>query len=80
MPSAVVSPISAVSLRATKVKYTAVAHILGAPPATMVELNMRTRNSSLTEFAYTPKRHLLLAFNQLPHLDHPDRRGWETYA
>jgi broad specificity phosphatase PhoE len=59
---------------------TAVAHVLGAPPAAMVELNMRTRNSSLTEFAYTPKRHLLLAFNQLPHLDHPDRRGWETYA
>ena len=59
---------------------TAVAHILGAPPATMVELNMRTRNSSLTEFAYTPKRHMLLAFNQIPHLDHPDRRGWESYA
>jgi len=59
---------------------TAVAHILGAPASTMIELNMRTRNSSLTEFAFTPKRHLLQAFNQLPHLDHADRRSWETYA
>ena len=58
----------------------AMAHVLGAPAGTMIELNMRTRNSSLTEFAYTPKRHMLQAFNQLPHLDHPEKRSWETYA
>lgn len=59
---------------------TAVAHVLGAPASTLIELNMRTRNSSLTEFAFNPKRHMLLAFNQLPHLDHPERLSWETYA
>jgi len=59
---------------------TAVSQVLGAPPQAMIELNMRLRNSSLTEFAFTPKRHVLHSFNHLPHLDHPDRRGWVTYA
>jgi broad specificity phosphatase PhoE len=59
---------------------TAVHQVLGAPAETMVELNMRIRNSALTEFAFTPRRHALLSFNHLPHLDHPDRRGWETFA
>ncbi len=59
---------------------TAVHQVLGTPAGTMVELNMRIRNSALTEFAFTPKRHVLLSFNHLPHLDHPDRQGWETYA
>ena len=58
----------------------AVSQVLGAPPQAMIELNMRLRNSALTEFAFTPKRHVLQSFNHLPHLDHPDRRGWVTYA
>jgi broad specificity phosphatase PhoE len=50
-----------------------VAATLNAPPATAVELNLRIRNSSLTEFATTPRRHNLVSFNGLPHLDtHPD--------
>jgi broad specificity phosphatase PhoE len=50
-----------------------VAATLKAPPATAVELNMRIRNSALTEFAATPRRHSLVSFNGLPHLDtHPD--------
>lgn len=50
-----------------------VAATLSAPPATAVELNMRIRNSALTEFATTPRRHSLVSFNGLPHLDtHPD--------
>jgi len=59
---------------------TAVHQVLGAPAETMVELNMRIRNSALTELAFTPRRHALLSFNHLPHLDHPDRRGWESFA
>ena len=43
--------------------------VLNAPPATAVELNLRIRNSSLTEFAATPRRHHLISFNGLPHLD-----------
>lgn len=59
---------------------TAVHQVLGAPAETMVELNMRIRNSALTEFAFSPRRHVLLSFNHLPHLDHPERRDWESYA
>lgn len=59
---------------------TAVSQVLGAPPQAMIDLNMRIRNSALTEFAFTPKRHMLLSYNHLPHLDHPDRRDWVTYA
>lgn len=46
-----------------------VAGVLNAPPGTAVELNLRIRNSSLTEFAATPRRHHLISFNGLPHLD-----------
>ena len=59
---------------------TAVAQVLGAPASSAVELNLRMRNSSLTEFAFTPKRHMLQSFNHLPHLHAPERRDWETYA
>ena len=59
---------------------TVVGQVLKAPAETTIELNLRMRNSALTELAYTPKRHMLVSFNHLPHLDHPDRRAWETYA
>jgi len=59
---------------------TAVAHVLGAPPPATVELNLRMRNSAVTEFAFTPKRHALVTFNTLPHLDGPDYAGWVTHT
>lgn len=59
---------------------TAVGHVLGTAPETTIELNLRLRNSSLTELAFTPKRHMLSTFNHVPHLDHPDRADWVTYA
>ena len=59
---------------------TAVAHVLQAPPATAIELNLRIRNSALTEFAFTPKRHMLVTYNTLPHLDQPERQGWVTFT
>lgn len=59
---------------------TAVAHVLGAPPQAMVELNLRMRNSAVTEFAFTPKRHALITFNTLPHLDSADCAGWVTHT
>jgi broad specificity phosphatase PhoE len=59
---------------------TAVGQVLGTPAETVIELNMRIRNSSLTEFAYTPKRHMLVSYNHLPHLDVPGRRDWVTYS
>jgi broad specificity phosphatase PhoE len=59
---------------------TAVAHVLAAPPASVIELNLRIRNSAITEFAFTPKRHMLASFNHTPHLDHPERVDWVTYT
>ena len=59
---------------------TAVGHILGAPAETTIELNMRIRNSAVTEFAFNPKRHMLLTYNTLPHLDSAAHAGWITYA
>ena len=57
---------------------TAVGHILGTTPETTIELNLRIRNASITEFAFTPKRHMLVTYNTLPHLEAlPD---WVTYA
>ena len=57
-----------------------VAATLNAPPATAVELNLRIRNSSLTEFAATPRRHSLVSFNGLPHLDTNPDTTLITYA
>ena len=59
---------------------TAVGHVLGTSAETTIELNLRIRNSALTEFAYTPKRHMLVSYNHLPHLDAPQRRDWVTYS
>jgi len=59
---------------------TAVAHVLGAPASTAIELNLRIRNSGVTEFAYTSKGHRLVAFNHLPHLPLPDCAAMVTYA
>jgi len=59
---------------------TAVGQVLGTTALTTIELNLRIRNSALTEFAFTPKRHMLVAYNHLPHLDHPDRTEWVTYS
>jgi broad specificity phosphatase PhoE len=58
---------------------TAVAHVLGAPAKSMIELNLRMRNSALTEFAFTPKRHSLVTFNTLPHLEGVDA-SWVTHT
>ena len=59
---------------------TAVGQVLGASAETTIELNLRIRNSAVTEFAFTPKRHVLLSFNHLPHLDAVERRGWVSYS
>jgi broad specificity phosphatase PhoE len=59
---------------------TAVAHVLDAPRQTAIELNMRIRNSAITEFAFTPKRHMLQVFNHLPHLDQAEYSDWVTYT
>jgi broad specificity phosphatase PhoE len=59
---------------------TAVGHVLGTTPETTIELNMRIRNSAVSEFSFNPKRHSLLSYNTLPHLDEPALADWITYA
>ena len=59
---------------------TAVGHVLGTSAETTIELNLRIRNSSVTEFAFTPKRHMLVTYNTLPHLDDVQYKDWVTYA
>ena len=59
---------------------TAVGQVLGTSAATTIELNLRIRNASITEFAFTPKRHMLVSYNALPHLDAPEHASWITYA
>jgi broad specificity phosphatase PhoE len=59
---------------------TAVGHVLRTPPETTIELNLRIRNTSITEFAFTPKRHMLVGYNAIPHLDAPEFDDWVTYS
>ena len=59
---------------------TAGGHVLGTTPETTIELNLRIRNSAITEFAFNPKRHSLLTYNTLPHLEHANHTSWVTYA
>lgn len=59
---------------------TAVGLVLGCAPETTIELNLRIRNSAVTEFSFNPKRHSLLTYNGLPHLDEAPYRDWVTYA
>lgn len=58
----------------------AVVQVLGAPATTGIDLNMRIRNSALTEFDLNPKRVALQTFNTLPHLDDPALAGLVSYT
>jgi broad specificity phosphatase PhoE len=59
---------------------TAVGHVLGLSPDATIGLNMRIRNSAVTEFVFNTKRHTLQTYNTLPHLDSAEFQDWVTYA
>ena len=59
---------------------TAIGQILGTPPETIVELNMRLRNSAISETTFNAKRHSLLSYNALPHLEQASFADWISYA
>ncbi len=59
---------------------TAVGRVLQTPPETTIELNLRIRNTSVTQFAFTPKRHMLVSYNVIAHLEGAPWRDWVTYA
>lgn len=58
----------------------AVGYILGARHEGIIDLNLRIRNSSISEIAFTPKRHSLITYNTLPHLEGKAFADWVTYA
>ncbi|MDR3371436.1 histidine phosphatase family protein [Rhodoferax sp.] len=58
----------------------AISHVLAIPPESTVELNMRLRNTSVTELSVTPKRLALQTYNTLPHLDSVEFDSWITHA
>jgi len=58
----------------------AVSHVLATPPESAVELNMRLRNTSVTELSVTPKRLALQTYNTLPHLDNLEFDSWITHT
>ena len=59
---------------------TAIARVLGTPPEVVIDLNMRMRNTAISELAITPRRLALQTYNTLPHLDGDEHRAWITYA
>ncbi|MDH4419113.1 MAG: histidine phosphatase family protein [Acidovorax sp.] len=59
---------------------TAVGEVLGTAPEVTIALNMRIRNSAVTEFSIAPKRLMLQTFNTLPHLNEVEHAGWVTHA
>jgi broad specificity phosphatase PhoE len=59
---------------------TAVGLVLGVAPEVTVDLNMRIRNSAVTEFHFNPKRHALVTYNSLPHLDADEFADWVTFT
>jgi len=58
----------------------AIGHVLGTSAKTIVELNLRMRNTAVTEFVFNAKGHMLNTYNGLPHLDGPAWSDWITYA
>ena len=58
----------------------AVGQVLGTSAEATIALNMRLRNSAVTEFSVSSKRLMLQTFNTLNHLDSDMHRSWVTHA
>ncbi|GMG86723.1 histidine phosphatase family protein [Biformimicrobium ophioploci] len=58
--------------------------VLEAPASTVVQLNMQTRNTSLSRFFFKSGKSRssisLHSFNHTPHLEHPERQDAITYG
>lgn len=54
--------------------------VLSTPAEVTIALNMRIRNSAVTEFSISPKRLMLQTFNDLAHLEGPQYADWVTHA
>ena len=54
--------------------------ILNAPPETMVNLNLQTRNTGISHCFFNNSGFSLNGFNHTPHLDSPERLDSVTYS
>jgi broad specificity phosphatase PhoE len=59
---------------------TIVAEVLQMPARGVVELNLRSRNTGISEFHFNARGFHCVSFNAVPHLDRPDRPEAITYA
>lgn len=57
-----------------------VRQLLEAPEAAMMELNLQTRNTALIHCRFNQRAMRLSSFNNLPHLERPDRESMITYT
>ncbi|BDB26585.1 fructose 2,6-bisphosphatase [Cupriavidus sp. TA19] len=58
----------------------ATADLLGAPAASAIEMNLQFRNTAFCEIIVGRGVQRLLSFNNIPHLDRPERRSALTFA
>ncbi len=58
----------------------AIADITESPARVAIEFNLQFRNTGFCELLASGATRRLLSFNNLPHLDHPERRGAVTFA
>ena len=56
------------------------AEVLGMPARGVVDLNLQTRNTGISELQCSASRIHFVSFNNVPHLDRPDRAGTLTYS
>lgn len=57
-----------------------VAHHLGMPASSFVALNLQVRNSGFCEIQFNERAAHLISFNNVPHLDTPERRRYITFS
>ena len=58
----------------------AIGQVLGTSVEGVIDLNMRIFNSAVSELTFNPKRHALVSYNTLPHLELPQYADWITHA
>jgi len=59
---------------------TILAEVLSMPMRGVVDLNLQTRNTGITQLQAGATRIHCVSFNNVPHLDRPDRTGALTYS
>ena len=59
---------------------TILAEVLGMPPRGVVDLNLQTRNTGISELQTGAIRIHCVSFNNVPHLERPERTGSLTYS